>query len=220
MKILAIESSGSSLSVAISENSNVVIEYFYNAGKIHSDILIPLIEKIINDAKWELKDINKFALSCGPGSFTGIRIAMASIKTLAQTLNKPVVSLDTLEILKAQLNIKEIKIIPAIDALRNEVYIKEKNKVIIVPIENFVKKFKKYKDRIVVIGNATFTYNKILSKELGKTSVSLQPNLHFPKASTLALMAEKIEGTSFKDIEPLYGRKSWAEEKQKKIIDK
>jgi tRNA threonylcarbamoyladenosine biosynthesis protein TsaB len=215
MKILAIESSGSSLSIAISENSNIVTEYFYNAGKIHSDVLVLLLEKIVKDVKWELKDIDKFAVSCGPGSFTGIRVAMSVIKTLAQTLNKPVVSVDTLEILKNQLNIKEIKIVPAIDALRNEVYVKEKNKIVILPIETFIKKLKKYKNKIMIIGNATTVYNKILSKELGKNSISLQTNLHFPKASTLALIAEKIDGTSFKDVEPIYGRKSWAEEKQK-----
>ena len=215
MKILAIESSGSSLSIAISENSNIVTEYFYNAGKIHSDVLVPLVEKIVKDAKWELKDIDKFAVSCGPGSFTGIRVAMSVIKTLAQTLNKPVVSLDTLDILKKQLNIKELKIVPAIDALRNEVYVKEKDEIAILPIETFIKKLKKYKNKVIIIGNASTIYQKILSKELGKTSVSLQPILHFPKASVLALMAEEIKGTSFKNIEPIYGRKSWAEEKQK-----
>lgn len=215
MKILAIESSGSSLSIAISENSNIVTEYFYNAGKIHSDVLVPLTEKIVKDAKWELKDIDKFAVSCGPGSFTGIRVAMSVIKTLAQTLNKPVVSVDCLEILKYQLNVKGIKIVPAIDALRNEVYIKEKGEIVILPIETFVKKLKKYKDKVIIIGNTATVYNKILSKELGKTSVSLQPNLHFPKASTLSLMAENINGNSFKNIDPIYGRKSWAEENKK-----
>ena len=215
MKILAIESSGSSLSIAISENSNVLTEYFYNAGKIHSDVLVPLTEKIIKDAKWELKDIDKFAVSCGPGSFTGIRVAMSVIKTLAQTLNRPVVSVDTLEILKNQLNIKNVKIVPAIDALRNEVYVKDGKNIVIVPIEKFVKKLKKYKNETIIIGNAVFAYSKLLSKELGKNSVSLQSNLHFPKASTLALMAENIDGTSFKNVEPIYGRKSWAEEKQK-----
>ena len=215
MKILAIESSGSSLSIAISENSNIVTEYFYNAGKIHSDVLVPLVEKIVKGAKWELKDIDKFAVSCGPGSFTGIRVAMSVIKTLAQTLNKPIVSVDTLEILQNQLNIKNIKIVPAIDALRNEVYVKEKGKIVILPIETFVKKLKKYKDKIIIIGNAVTTYKTILSKEFGKSSVNLQPNLHFPKASTLALMAENIDGTLFKNVEPIYGRKSWAEEKQK-----
>ena len=94
-------------------------------------------------------------------------------------------------------------------------YVKDGKNIVIVPIEKFVKKLKKYKNETIIIGNAVFAYNKLLSKELGKNSVSLQPNLHFPKASTLALMAENIDGTSFKNIEPIYGRKSWAEEKQK-----
>ncbi len=216
MKILAIESSGSSLSIAISENGNIVTEYFYNAGKIHSDVLVPLTEKIIKGAKWELKDIDKFAVSIGPGSFTGIRVAMSVIKTLAQTLNKPVVACDSLEILKNQLNIniKGIKFVPAIDALRNEVYIKQKNDVVIVPAEKFIKSLKKYKNNVVVIGSAVFTYRDMFSKELGKNSVSLQQWQNFPKASTLALMAENINGVSFDKVEPIYGRKSWAEEKK------
>ncbi|MBQ3835050.1 MAG: tRNA (adenosine(37)-N6)-threonylcarbamoyltransferase complex dimerization subunit type 1 TsaB [Elusimicrobia bacterium] len=213
MKILAIESSGSSLSIAISENGNIVTEYFYNAGKIHSDVVVPLTEKIIKDAKWELKDIDKFAVSIGPGSFTGIRVAMSVIKTLAQTLSKPVVACDSLEILKNQLNIgkKETKIVPAIDALRNEVYVKQKNEIIIIPIEKFVKNLKKY-NNITVIGSAVFAYRNILQKELGKSSISLQQWQNFPRAATLALMAENIDGVSFDKIEPIYGRKSWAEE--------
>ena len=216
MKILAIESSGSSLSVAISENGNIVTEHFYNAGKIHSDVIVPLTEKIIKGAKWELKDIDKFAVSIGPGSFTGIRVAMSVIKTLAQTLNKPIVACDSLEILKNQLNInsKEIKPVPAIDALRNEVYVKQKNEITIVPIEKFIKSLKKYKNNVVVIGSASFTYRDLLIKELGKTSVSLQQYQNFPRAATLALIAENIEGVSFDKVEPIYGRKSWAEEKK------
>ncbi len=216
MKILAIESSGSSLSVAISENGNIMTEYFYNAGKIHSDVLVPLTEKIIKGAKWELRDIDKFAVNIGPGSFTGIRVAMSVIKTLAQTLNKPVVACDSLDVLKNQLNvnIKGIKIVPAVDALRNEVYVKQKNEIIIESVEKFVNDLKKYKNNVVIVGSAVFTYQKLFVKELGKNSVSLQEWQNFPRAATLALMAEKIDGVSFDKVEPVYGRKSWAEEKK------
>ena len=110
------------------------------------------------------------------------------------------------------MNVKGIKFVPAIDALRNEVYVKEKNEVSIISIEKFIQKYKKYKNNIVVIGNAVFVYKDLFSKELGKNSVSLNPNLHFPKASTIALMAEDADGITFDKTEPLYGRKSWAEE--------
>lgn len=214
MKILSIESSGLSLSAAISENSNIVAEYFYNAGKIHSEILIPLIEKILKDVNWNVKDIDKFAVSCGPGSFTGIRIAMTAAKTLAQVLNKPVVSVDSLSILENQIKIKNLKIVPAIDALRDEVFVKQNNSIATLPVKDFIKKYKKYKNNIYIVGSAALVYKKTLSKELGISAVSLPQNLNFPKASALALISENIDGVSYKEIEPLYVRKSWAEEKK------
>ena len=214
MKILAIETSGETLSVAISNDSTIVAQYFYNAGKIHSDIIIGLINKILKSVGWEIKDIDKFALSCGPGSFTGIRVSMAVIKTLAQTLNKPVVCIDTLSVLENQLKLKDVKVVAAIDALRNEVYTKQGNEVVILPINTFIKKYKKYKNKIFIIGNASMIYSKILVKELGKQSVSLPQILNYPQASTLCLMAHNIKGVDFKKIEPLYIRKSWAEEKK------
>ena len=214
MKILAIDTSGETLSVAISNDLKIVAEYFYNAGKIHSDVIIPLVNKILKDVNWELKDIDKFALSCGPGSFTGIRVAMAVIKTLAQTLNKPVVCVDSLSVLENQLELKDVKVVAAIDALRDEVYVKQKNEVVILSVEKFVKNLKKYKNKIFIIGNASFVYSKIFVKELGKQSVSLPQTLNYPKASTLCLMAHNVEGVNFAKIEPLYVRKSWAEEKK------
>lgn len=214
MKILAIETSGETLSVAISNDSKVIAEYFYNAGKIHSDIIIPLINKILKSINWNIKDIDKLAVSCGPGSFTGIRVSMAVIKTLAQTLNKPIVCIDTLSVLENQLKLKDVKVIAAIDALRNEVYVKQKNKVIILSIEKFVKNLKKYKNKVFIIGNASIVYSKIFVKELGKQSVSVPQTLNYPQASTLCLMAHNIDGADFKKIEPLYIRKSWAEEKK------
>lgn len=214
MKILAIDTSGETLSVAISNDLKIVAEYFYNAGKIHSDVIIPLVNKILKDVSWELKDIDKFALSCGPGSFTGIRVAMAVIKTLAQTLNKPVVCVDSLSVLENQLKLKDVKVVAAIDALRDEVYVKQKNEVVILSVEKFVKNLKKYKNKVFIIGNASMVYSKIFIKELGKQSVSLPQTLNYPKASTLCLIAHNIEGVNFAKVEPLYVRKSWAEEKK------
>ena len=77
-----------------------ILDNISNEIIINNSRFITLIYKVYN-----IKDIDKLALSCGPGSFTGIRVAMSVIKTLAQTLNKSVVSVDTLEILKYQLNI-------------------------------------------------------------------------------------------------------------------
>ncbi len=213
MKILAAESSGLSLSVAVSENGRIICEYFFNAGMIHSETLLPVIKNILKEVGWKLEDIDQFAVSSGPGSFTGIRVAMTTVKTLAQSLNKPAVSVDCLSILEESIKLPKIKIAAAIDALRNEVFVKQNKEIIIMPVAKFAEKNKKHKNNIIVIGSAVNAYKTVLSKNIGNFAVSIPEKFNFPQASVLALMAEKIKGKSFEKIEPLYVRKSWAEEK-------
>ena len=214
MKILAIETSSSTLSVAVGINGKITCEYFYNAGMIHSEVLISVIETALKNAGLTIKDIDKFAVSSGPGSFTGIRVGMTVVKTLAQSLKKKIVCFNCLDILHAALTIPAVKIIPAIDALRDELYVKTSDGVGIVSIEDFIKKNKKNKNKIIVIGNAAIIHKKLLQQQLGKAAVCLNENLHYPKASVLANLALNNEGIDFLKVQPLYIRKSWAEEKK------
>ena len=108
MKILAIETSSSTLSVAVCIDSKIVCEYFYNAGMIHSEVLISVIETALKNVDLTIKDIDKFAVSSGPGSFTGIRVGMTVVKTLAQSLKKPVVCFNCLDILQAAITIQDL----------------------------------------------------------------------------------------------------------------
>lgn len=216
MKILAIETSYSTLSVAINIDGKTVCEYFYNAGMIHSEVLISVVDQILKDVNLKIKDIDKFAVSSGPGSFTGIRVGMTVVKTLAQSLKKKIVCFNCLDILQNTIKIPLIKIIPAIDALRDELYIKTVKGVDIISVNEFIKKNRKYKNKIIVIGNAAMVHKKILSQKLGNLAVCLEPNLNYPKASVLAELALNKDGTDFVSVQPLYVRKSWAEEKNKK----
>lgn len=216
MNILAIETSSSTLSIAISIDGKTICEYFYNAGMIHSEVLISVIDKILKDVNLEIKNIDKFAVSSGPGSFTGIRVGMTVVKTLAQSLKKKIVFFNCLDILQNTIKIPSIKIIPAIDALRDELYIKTIKGVSIISIKEFIKKNIKYKNKIIIIGNAAIVHKKILSQELGNLAVCLNENSHYPKASVLAELALNKDGTDFVNVQPLYVRKSWAEEKTKK----
>jgi tRNA threonylcarbamoyladenosine biosynthesis protein TsaB len=214
MKILSIETSGKTFSVAINDCGKTAAYYFYDRGLIHSDIIIPSIEKILNDCKITYQDIDSLAITSGPGSFTGIRIAMTAAKTIAQSLDKSIIAIDALSVLEYPFaNIKNLKITAAIDALRNEIYVKDKDdKIIIVPVCDFCKKVKKYKDRIVIVGNAAISYKEIFQKHLGKNSVSLPSIFHFPNASILGEMAQFRKPHHFSKIKPLYIRRSWAEE--------
>jgi tRNA threonylcarbamoyladenosine biosynthesis protein TsaB len=221
MKILAVETSGKTFSIALNEDGKTIAYFYYDCGRIHSETIIPAIEKLIKDTKNTLDAIDKFAISTGPGSFTGIRIGMTVVKTFAQALNKPIAGVDTLAILESSFVWRKgIKIVPAIDALRNEVYVKDnfnKTGITIKNIDDFIKHLQKYKNKILIIGDVAINHKEKLSKSLGINSVFLPCFMHTPKAHTLAEMAYySIKSVHYSKIQPLYIRRSWAEEIKKK----
>jgi tRNA threonylcarbamoyladenosine biosynthesis protein TsaB len=216
MKILAAETSGKTFSVALNEDDKTIAQLYYDCGLLHSEMLIPLIEKILKDTNNSYQTIDRFAVSTGPGSFTGIRVAMTVIKTFAQALNKPIAAIDTLTVLESSFFcFGKVKKIAAIDALRNEVYVKDKDGIVIKPVETLCKELKKYKGEIIIVGDAAISYKEIFSKHLGAKSISLPQILHFPKASALALLAKTIKPKNYSQVSPVYIRQSWAEESLK-----
>jgi tRNA threonylcarbamoyl adenosine modification protein YeaZ len=213
MKILSLETSGKTFSVAVSDNGTVRAEMFFNNGNMHSETLLPAVKKLLKDLNFEITDIDKFAACSGPGSFTGIRIALTAAKSFAQSLNKPVVVIDALTLLAARLpEIKGIKIVSAIDALRDEVYVQSAKGIVIESVDKFIKKLSKHKNKILILGNAAIKHKQLFEKNLGKFSVSLNEDFHYPHASVLAVLANGKEGVAFSKVEPLYIRRSWAEE--------
>ena len=83
MKILAIDSSAKSASVAITDDKNLLGEFFINVGLTHSQTLMPMVEDILKNTNLKISNIDAFAVSSGPGSFTGLRIGIAAIKGMA-----------------------------------------------------------------------------------------------------------------------------------------
>lgn len=97
MKILAFDSSAVSASVAITEDGKLMGESYLNTGLTHSATLMPMTQQLLKQSGCELKDIDALAVSSGPGSFTGLRIAISSVKGIAASLKKPCVPVSTLE---------------------------------------------------------------------------------------------------------------------------
>ena len=121
MKILAVDTSSKICSVCIMEDSEVLLEKHTNDEKTHSQNLMPLIDELFNETNLTLDDINLLACSQGPGSFTGIRIGLATIKAFADAKNIPVVGVTSLESLAY--NITETGLIVSlIDAKNDNVY--------------------------------------------------------------------------------------------------
>ena len=97
MKILAFESSAVSASVALVENEKLIAQSFQNCGLTHSRTLLPMAESLLKNCGAALDDVDALAVAHGPGSFTGVRIGVATVKGLALGADKPCIGVSTLE---------------------------------------------------------------------------------------------------------------------------
>ena len=122
MKILAIDSSAVVASVALCEDGRLLAEYTVNNGNTHSETLLPMAESLLKQFSLTAADIGLFAVSAGPGSFTGVRIGAATVKGLAFGMNVPCAEVSTLEALAHNLSARDGLICPVMNARRSQVY--------------------------------------------------------------------------------------------------
>ena len=171
MKILAIDSSSKTASAAILEDHKLLGEIFVDIGLTHSQTLLPLVKSILDNTKLNINDIDTFAISNGPGSFTGIRIGISLIKGLAFPKNKPCIPISTLKALSYNLINCEGIICPVMDAKCNQVYnaiFKIKNNKITrisedraISIDDLLNELKKYEDKVFFVGDGSdLCYNR------------------------------------------------------------
>ena len=122
MKILSIDSTAEICTVAITNDRRLVCEITVNTGNTHSQTLLPAVEAALKLSELCVDDIDAFACSTGPGSFTGVRIGAATVKGLAYGKNKPCISVSTLEALAQNLSGFDGIICPVMNARRSQVY--------------------------------------------------------------------------------------------------
>jgi len=124
--ILSIETSTPACSVALHKDGKLLACYNIISEKAHSGLITVLIENIISHTNYKLNDIDAVAVSKGPGSYTGLRIGVATAKGLCFALDKPLIAINTLEAMASNINNHQIKnnflLCPMIDARRMEVY--------------------------------------------------------------------------------------------------
>ena len=122
MKILTIDTSSEVCSVALLEDDKLIDKNELDNGKTHSETLMVLIDELLKRNNVDIKDINLFGCDVGPGSFTGIRIGVSTIKAMAEVLNVKIASVTSLEVLAR--NVQDRKIIASIiDARNDQVYL-------------------------------------------------------------------------------------------------
>lgn len=122
MLILALDSTATTACAALWRDGGVLCEYTVNAGNTHSVTLLPMVEHMARLGGVSLDDIDAYAVSAGPGSFTGVRIGAATVKGLAMKDNKPCIGVSTLEALATNLVMCRGYVCPVMNARRQQVY--------------------------------------------------------------------------------------------------
>lgn len=122
MRVIGIDSSTSAGGVALFEDGIVVADYTLELTTTHSERLLPALEKVMADAEWDKQSVSGIAVAKGPGSFTGLRIGIATAKALAYGWQVPVIGVSTLEALAWQVGWAGRVVCPMIDARRGLVY--------------------------------------------------------------------------------------------------
>lgn len=223
MKILGLDTSTMMASCAVIDEGEVLGEYSINQDRGHAENLVPMIEEMMENINLKVEDIDLFAVTIGPGSFTGLRIGVATMKAFAHLYNKPIIGINTLEALAYNLGF-QITRVPMIDARRNRVYtaiysyehgkLVEKRKTDAVDIDELIEILKDEKD-IICNGNGTLLYRDKLKKALGENIRFASLNQNSPRAVSVAELArEKYKEGKIDDVftlAPDYLRKSQAE---------
>ena len=221
MKILAIDTSSSVCSVAILENDKLIDKNELDDGRTHSENLMPLLDELLKRNSMDIKDIELISCTVGPGSFTGIRIGVATIKPIAEVLDVKVASIMSLEALARNVENKET-IVSLIDARNNQVYcgIFDKNynpkeEYIADDINEVIKVLAKY-DNITFVGNGAILHKDLLTNNLKNIEFS---DDNKQTAENVGKMGYKkyLENNlcNADTIMPVYLRKSQAERLKK-----
>lgn len=219
MNILAIDTSSQNATVALISDDRLVGEYTINNKKTHSQIIMPLVSDMVSKSGILINDIDVFASGVGPGSFTGLRIGIATAKALAQALNKKVIGISSLKALAMSIKFSDKYVCPIIDARRGDVYnAVYKNGVCIkddraINIETLIDELGD--NETVFVGDATVQYEQLIVKKMGNKAFFAPQSIKMSKAGVVAELAyERALNGDYDDIytlNPVYLRTSQAE---------
>ena len=211
MLLLGIDTSTKICTCSIYDSeAGLIVETSLSVKKNHSNIVMPIVDNLFKISDLNIKDIDKIAVAIGPGSFTGVRIALGIAKGLAMALNKPLIAVNELDILEAIADGNENETIPLIDARKERVYYKYQGNYIDDYLINLISNFDKNK-KYVFVGDGAINYTNILKDNLGENAIVLPMYNAFPRASVLCELALNKEEANIYTLEPEYISKSRAE---------
>lgn len=227
-KILAVDSSSMTGSVALCQGEQLVAESLLNVRSTHSEKLLKQIALLLAEVGWQLSELDLLVAVTGPGSFTGLRIGITTIKGLAAVLDKPVVGVSSLEMLAMNLPLCATPICVFLDARKDEVYTQlfhwtEQGPVAVgvprvAPPEQILRQLS---SPVALVGDGVPRYRKLISETLADGALLPVMTAHQPRASQAAWLGwrayQKGLTLTAAALLPTYIRPSDAELNQPKV---
>lgn len=212
LQILGIDTSGKNASVAVWNDGNIRAQYFVQTRMTHSQVILPLCQKMLSDLEISVKDIDRFAVAAGPGSYTGLRIGISAVKALSFGLGKKCSGISTLEaiaynfagaadcyvcaVIKARLDI----VYCAVFRVTGETVMYCMNDTMMTTKE-LAEKLSEFEGRIIVSGDAAEDFVSGLSDD----RISLAPaHLRGQLAAGICMASSVREGQDPDEIDALY----------------
>lgn len=219
--ILALDTSAKAASCAVYKDRLLLCESFSNSGLTHSVTLMPMIKDMLSHANISFDDIRLFAVSSGPGSFTGLRIGISAAKGMAMASDKPCAAVSTLEALAYNILPFSGVIATAMDARRNQVYAaaflgggatpERLMEDEALPVADFAERLKAYAKPVMLVGDGAELCYEAMPGTLGDISLAPAGLLHQRASSVCAAAANITEYQSAGKLAPIYLRLPQAE---------
>ena len=217
--ILGIDTSTTIGSIGLLVNQEPIAEHTLDITQTHSSRLMPAIKTVLEWGNLNIRDIDAFAVATGPGSFTGIRIAVATAKSICYAIKKPILAISTLEAIAYNLRYVNQLICPILDARRDQVYtaifqggrdLIRQTEDLCIPLAEFLNRLDDIgKNPVVFAGNGLQRYSENIYRRLNKP-VLASPTFHVPRGINIAhLGAERFQSDNVDDylsITPNYVR--------------
>ena len=223
MKVLAVDTSANVATASVVEDDRLLAEKIVDYKKTHSETLMPMIDEVLGASGLDISEIDLFAVANGPGSFTGLRIGVSTIKGIAHASDKPVVEISTLEAMAYNLFYADAVISPIMDARRGQVYnavyewengeLKTLSEPRALSIEELIEDLGQYNKKIIFLGDGVPVHREYILEKLSGKAVLAPPSANRQRASsiaTLALMKQSEQKSCF-EVTPVYLRKPQAE---------
>jgi tRNA threonylcarbamoyladenosine biosynthesis protein TsaB len=212
VKLLALDTSTEYLTLAITDGVKIIGRMHKRAPRSHSSLLMPMIERLLKKARLKLKDLDGFCIGVGPGSFTGLRIGVATVKGLAFVTGKPIATVPTFDAIAANAARLRGTVCVVLDARKNKVYgcfyrlngkgsVRKLSPYLLVPVDELLKKCEKY-DTLYFMGD----YAERIAPLCGRAKIA-SAQWH-PRAVSIAALGtdlfRKKKFVSAEKLEPMY----------------